>query len=495
MARTVQKRTVSGYGAATSKLVSLSPDGKFLLGMCHFSATLSDSYHGIWNGSAYVPVSPDDRQLNERAVAWYPDSSHYIMIRSNGTNAINIQLRSVDQVTGSSTLIATVTPPVTEDLIGVVRIVGDLFIAWTSQRIYVLRADTSAGTLTLLQNIPTNATFGTMREVLGTGLDGYFIVEAGTTAAQVRISTATLNTSTGAITFHTAQSGGGYTIATDIFMLAFKQGTRRFFAGGITFANSRMFDLDVSGAYPVLVVQPAGGVDLTHIPNNDTANEMAGTNGQTGAWVFNQNVLLFVRNSVGNLPRLGRERYFNAEGANAYQTATDILPMNLLGISPGWASAGVNMKRGISSDGNLYAVAIDNNAEGIAVLQMLDDSPQPSSFVAQARKHTAVVDIEALQPLDAEFVAQARPHSAAIVVEEVVTRPVYLVAQTRKHNAVLLASVQFDAEFVAQTKKHTAELNVDAGMYIDLGGVTRKHNAHLDAPARRRRIVISVNRR
>lgn len=489
MARTVTTRPVSGYAVTTAKQVSLSPDGRFLLGMCHFSAALTDSYHGIWDGSAYVPVSPDDKELNERCAAWGANSDYYVIAKATASAAIAIQLRTVDPVTGSSTVVATVSSLSSETIVGITRIVGDWFIAWTSQRIYVLRADTSAGTLTLTQTVVTTATHGSMREVLGTLIDGRFVVCAGGTAAQVTVSTATLDVATGQVTFHISQSGAWYNVASDVFAFEFKSGSRVLVVGCVTTTSSRIMEINVSGSIPLLTVYPSGTTDLTLFPNNNVTSELSGTNGQAGGWAFNDTALLLIRGSVGSGARVGRERYFNA-----YETALDIAPINLLATSVEWNSFGLNMKKGRSADKSLFAVAHGSSTTSITVLEFVDDSPQPANFIAQARKHTAVLELEQIEPTELDLVAQARKHTARLDIADVTVQPVYLIAQARKHSADLLVNVEFTSEYVAQARKHTAILDVDSGSFVDFVAQAKKHIAHLDAPARRRRIVISVNR-
>lgn len=490
MARTVTTRPVSGYAVTTAKQISLSPDGRFLLGMCHFSASLTDSYHGIWNGSAYVPVSPDDKELNERCAAWGENSDYYVIAKATASAAIAIQLRTVDPVTGSATVVAVVTGLSSETLVGVTRIVGDWFIAWTSQRIYVLHADTSAGTLTLTQTVATSATHGTMREVLGTHLDGIFVVSHGGTAAQVTVSTATLNVATGQVTFHVTQPGAYYAVASDLFAFEFKAGTRFLLVGAVTTASSRLMTVDASGPIPLLIVHPAGTTDTTLFPNNQVFNELSSTNGQAGGWVFNDTVMLLIRASVGSGVRVGRERYFDE-----YPTALDIAPINLLATGVEWNAVGLNMKKGRSADKNLFAVAHGSSTTAITVLEMVDDSPQPADFIAQARKHTAQLDIELIEPETVDFFAQARKHTAALEIGDVEVQPVYLIAQARKHDASIEVDVEFSALFSAQAKKHSAALIVNSGAFVEFVAQAKKHVAHLDTPVRRRRIMVSVNRK
>lgn len=490
MARTVTTRPVSGYAVTTAKQISLSPDGRFLLGMCHFSAALTDSYHGIWDGAAYVPVTPDDRELNERCAAWGADSDYYVIAKATASAAIAIQLRTVDPVTGSATVVASVTGLSSETIVGVTRIVGDWFIAWTSQRIYVLRADKSAGTLTLTQTVVTSVTHGTMREVLGTDLDGVFVVSHGGTAAQVTVSTATLNVATGQVTFHVTQPGASYAVASDLFAFEFKTGSRLLLVAAVATSSSRLMTVDVSGSIPLLIVHPAGTTDTTLFPNNQVLSELSSTNGQAGGWVFNDTVMLLIRASVGSGVRVGRERYFDA-----YPTALDIAPINLLATSVEWNSVALNMKKGRSADKNLFAVAHGSSTTAITVLEMVDDSPQPANFVAQAKKHTAQLDLELIEPVELNFVAQARKHTATLEIGDVSVQPVYLIAQARKHDAAVEADVEFTSAFFAQAKKHSAQLEVESGAFVDLVAQAKKHIAHLDGPARRRRVMVSVNRK
>lgn len=489
MARTVITRPVNGYAVTTAKQISLSPDGRFLLGMCHFSAALTDTYHGIWNGTEYVPVSPADKELNERCAAWGEDSDYYVIAKATASAAIAIQLRTVDPVTGVATVVASVTSLSTETLVGVTRIVGDWFIAWTSQRIYVLFADKSAGTLTLTQTVVTSATHGTMREILGTLMDGVFVVSHGGTAAQVTVSTATLNVATGLVTFHVTQPGAFYNVASDLFAFEFKTGTRLLLVGAVTLSSSRLMTVDVSGAVPLLDVHPVGTTDTTLFPNNQVTSELSGTNGQAGGWVFDDTVVLLIRASVGSGTRVGRERYFDA-----YPTALDISPINLLATGIEWNSVGLNMKKGRSANKNLFAVAHGTSPTAITVLEMVDDSPQPVNFIAQAKKHVAQLDLELIEPETADFIAQARKHTARLDIGDVAVQPVYLIAQARKHDAAIDAEVEFSTSFYAQAKKHTASLDVDSGAFVEFAAQARKHIAHLDTPARRRRIMVSVNR-
>lgn len=490
MARTVATRPVSGYAVTTAKQISLSPDGRFLLGMCHFSAALTDSYHGIWNGSAYVPVSPDDKELNERCAAWGPNSDYYVLAKATASAAIAIQLRTVNPLTGVATVVASVAPPSTETIVGITRIVGDWFIAWTSQRVYVLHVDTSAGTLTLTQTVVTSATHGTMRDVLGTFLDGYFVVAHGGTSAQVTVSTASLNVATGQVTFYNTTPGAYYAIASDMFAFEFKANSRFLLVGAVTTANSRLMELNVAGAAPLLTVFPAGTTDTSLFPNNQVYNEMASTNGQAGGWVFDDDVMLLIRGSVGSGVRVGRERYFDA-----YPTALDIAPINLLATAVEWNSVGLNMKKGRSADKNLFAVAHGTSSTAITVLEMIDDTPKPVSFIAQAKKHTAILELDLIEPVDATFIAQARKHTARLDIGDVTVQPVYLIAQARKHDALFQTDDEFNLDLFAQAKRHTAQIDLNSGEFMELVAETKKHNAHVDAPARRRTIMVSVNRK
>lgn len=199
MVRTLQRRTIAG-GSIPNTLqlkVKLSPSGRALFATGNPGTGM---YRKVWNGSQYIDASGADHAVTSYVVAWTADETYQVAIGSGSPGVTSIYLRSFNIATGANSVLSTGNNVLgnATAVLGIERIVGDYFIAYTQSRIIVFTINRTTNTLVVLSN--TVSTISTIRGIAGDGQSNVIVVHSGPTNANNGFQSYSVDLSTGVLT-------------------------------------------------------------------------------------------------------------------------------------------------------------------------------------------------------------------------------------------------------------------------------------------------------
>lgn len=199
MVRTLQRRTIAG-GAIPNTLqlkVKLSPSGRALFATGNPGTGM---YRKVWNGSQYIDASGADHAVTSYVVAWTADETYQVAIGSGSPGVTSIYLRSFNIATGANSVLSTGNNVLgnATAVLGIERIVGDYFIAYTQSRIIIFTINRTTNTVVVIFN--GVSTINTIRGIAGDGQSNIIVVHSGPTNANNGFQSYSVDLATGALT-------------------------------------------------------------------------------------------------------------------------------------------------------------------------------------------------------------------------------------------------------------------------------------------------------
>lgn len=454
MAKTIERRTVAGVNIPTTLQlrVKLSPSGR-----AFWAGDNTSVYRKVWSGTQYVDPTGANHVGNDLAVAWTEDETYQVAV-GTVSGVRTLFLRSFNITTGANTLLHSVSPVLDAalPLTNIERITGDYFIAYISNRTLVFTINRTTNQLVVLGDLPTVTP--NIRGIAASGTNNIIIVHSGANDATNGFQAYSVNLTTGVLT----------TIGTKVI-----PGNGRI--NGFDFRDGQVLSFSRYGLQYVIYLELDGSNQLVPVPGFSSValyNNMNNAGKQSTTGVMH---LAFDERELTYLSDNAPANFFSADAATLQPSVDFVQPASIPSGNTNAKTYGdgvvTRSYQSYSENGKVFAVTFGVAAATQGVYVFVEDEDATVRFTAQAKKH-----------------------AAEIQTEEIITKNVYLIAQARKHDAVIEADVNFTMEYVAQARKHRAAMEIDSGRYVDNVAQTKKHFAHLDTPAKRRRIIVSVNR-
>ena len=195
MVKTLQRRPFTGEGIPPRLRlrVKLSPSGRAIwLG----TDTAITPYRRVWDGTNYVEATGPNNVDFDLAVAWTEDETYQVAF----CYPAKIVLRSFDIETGANTLLHSVSPVLDPAIpqVGIERITGDYFIAYTTNRTLVFTINRTTNQLVIIADLAAAMT--QIRGIATRGTDNIVVVHSGDTNATNGLQAYSVDLATGVLT-------------------------------------------------------------------------------------------------------------------------------------------------------------------------------------------------------------------------------------------------------------------------------------------------------